>query len=146
MPKYHQGLFRPKHPEKYEGDHTKIVYRSSWELKFFLWCEANPNVLKWSSEEIVIPYICPTDNRLHRYFPDAKITVSDISGQLNTYLIEIKPLKQTVPPIAGKRQSKYFLKEVMVWGKNEAKWEAASQYCEQRGWRFKVITENDLFG
>lgn len=141
---YHQGKYTPKSPEKYEGDPTQIIYRSSWELKFFNWCDSNPAVLKWSSEETVIPYLCPTDNRIHRYFVDAKIKVKDKTGSLKTYLVEIKPDRQTRPPEVPKRKTKQYISEVMTWGKNEAKWKAAREYCKDRKMEFVILTEYDL--
>ena len=142
MPKqYHQGLFTPVHPEKYEGDPTMICYRSSWELKTFKWCDLNPSVLKWSSEEIRINYICATDNRRHTYFPDLKIKMKTKSGEIKTYLVEIKPLKETMPP---KRKSKYYLSESLTYIKNQSKWKYAKEYCKDRGWEFIVLTEQDL--
>jgi hypothetical protein len=141
---YHQGKYTPKKPHKYEGDPTQVFYRSSWELKFFNWCDNNDAVLKWSSEEIVIPYICPTDNRPHRYFPDAKIKVRDNTGNVSTYLVEIKPEAQTRPPAVQKRTTKKYLAEVMTWGKNSAKWKAAEEYCKDRGYKFIILTEKHL--
>lgn len=108
------------------------------------WCDTTPSVLKWSSEEIIIPYKCPTDNKLHRYFPDAKIQVREASGNIRTYLIEIKPHKQTQPPEPGKRKTKQYLYEVMTWGKNHAKWNAAKEWCKDRGYEFMIITEHHL--
>ena len=70
---YKQGLFYPKNTEKYKGDFSNIVYRSSWELKFMHWADESKNVLEWSSEELVIPYLSPLDNKMHRYFVDFKI-------------------------------------------------------------------------
>lgn len=141
--KYYQGKYTPKRPEKYDGDPTQIFYRSSWELKFFNWCDLTESVLKWSSEEIVIPYQCPTDNRWHRYFPDAKIQVKTRTG-IKTYLVEIKPDKQTRPPETPKRKTKQYLNEVMTWGKNQAKWEYAREYCKDRGIEFVILTEKEL--
>lgn len=144
MTKFYQGLYKPKFPEKYGGDPTNIVYRSSWELKFMNWCDSNPAIVKWVSEETIIPYICPTDNRPHRYFVDFKIRVRDRDGNLKTYLVEIKPDKQTRPPQVPKRKTKQYITEVMTWGKNDAKWKAARAYCADRGYEFKILTEYDL--
>lgn len=136
--------FTPTHPEKYEGDVTNIICRSSWEVRFAKWCDQNPAVVKWSSEETVIPYFCPTDCRWHRYFVDFKIRVRDKSGNLKTYLVEVKPYKQTIPPEVPKRKTKRFLQEVLTWGKNDAKWKAAREYCKDRGYEFVLITEREL--
>ena len=106
----------------------------------FKWCESNPQVLRWSSEETVIPYKCRTDNRIHRYFVDVKIKLE--SGE--TYLVEIKPKKETIAPTKPSRQTKKYVKEVMTYVKNQSKWEAAEEYCMQRGWKFVVWTEDTL--
>lgn len=141
---YHKRKYTPIHPEKYIGDPTDIIMRSSWETKFALWCDQNPSVIKWSSETTIIPYKCPTDNRWHRYFVDFKIQVRDRTGHVKTYLIEIKPAVQTRPPQPASRRTKRYLQEVMTWGKNDAKWKAATEYCKDRGYEFKILTEHDL--
>ena len=66
----YSGKYIIKHPHKYDGDHTKVVYRSMWEKYVFKWCENNDEVVSWSSEEIVIPYFYDLDNKYHRYYPD----------------------------------------------------------------------------
>lgn len=140
---YHHGKYKLKHPDKYEGDPTNIVYRSSWELRFLIWCDTNPSIVKFSSEEVVIPYICPTDNKWHRYFVDFKIRVRTRTNTIQTYLIEIKPDVQTRPP-KPRRKTPRYIQEVFTWGKNEAKWRAAREYAADRGWEFKILTEHDL--
>lgn len=141
---YHKRKYIPVHPEKYAGDPTDIIMRSSWETKFAIWCDHNPAVLKWSSETTVIPYVCPTDNRPHRYFVDFKIQVRNKDGQTKTYLVEIKPDIQTRPPAQPKRKTQRYLTEVMTWGKNDAKWKAAREYCKDRGYEFVILTEHHL--
>lgn len=143
MVKYYQGIYKPINPSKYQGDPTQIVFRSGWERKFMVWCDHNSAILSWSSEETVIPYMCPTDNKWHRYFVDAKITVQTSTG-VRTYLVEIKPFKQTQPPSVPKRKTQQYITEVMTWGKNSAKWKAAREYCKDRNWEFKIITEKEL--
>ena len=117
-----------------------IILRSSWEVKFALWCDKNPSVVKWNSEETVIPYRCPTDNKIHRYFVDFRITLSN--GK--TYLVEIKPAAQTEPPVFPGRRTQRFLAESLTFVKNQAKWKAATEYAKDRGWEFKIITEYEL--
>lgn len=141
---YHKGRFVPKNPAKYSGDPTCVIYRSSWEAKFMAWADRNPAVLKWNSEETVIPYICPTDNRMHRYFVDFHIQTRNKQGELKSFLVEIKPAKQTVPPVPQQRVTKQYLTEVLTWGKNEAKWKAAREFCKDRGWEFVILTEKEL--
>lgn len=142
--KYHQGKYNIKFPEKYTGDPTNIIYRSSWELRFMNWCDLNSSITKWSSEETVIPYRCGTDNRLHRYFIDFRIQVRTKGGDLKTYLVEVKPSAQTQPPVFPGRKTKRYLTEAMTFVKNQSKWQAAKQYCADRGWEFMIITEKEL--
>jgi hypothetical protein len=118
--------------------------RSSWETKFAIWCDKNPSVVNWSSEETIVPYVSPVDNRAHRYFIDFKIQVKTSEGQKKTYLVEIKPDYQTRPPIPPSRKSKKYITEVMTWGVNDAKWRAAKQYALDRGWEFLILTEYHL--
>ena len=141
---YHKRKYTPVHPEKYVGDPTDIVMRSSWETKFAIWCDHNPSVIKWSSETTVIPYICPTDRRAHKYYVDFKIQVREKTGKVKTYLIEIKPDAQTRPPDIPRRKTKRYITEVMTWGKNDAKWKAAREYCKDRGYEFLILTEYHL--
>lgn len=141
---FHKRRYVPKNPEKYSGDVSNIIMRSSWETRFASWCDNNPAIIRWSSEETVIPYLCPTDNKLHRYFIDFKIRVQQRDGSVKVYLIEIKPLKQTSPPQYPGRQTKKYLAESYGFLKNQAKWKAASEYAKDRGWEFKIITEKEL--
>ncbi len=147
----YKGRFRPKNPEKYKGDPTKIIYRSLWELKFFRRIDEHPDVLWWQSEEIAIPYMSPIDGKRHRYFPDVVLRKKTPDGTTETLMIEIKPMKQTIPPDIAKknatktgRVSRRYLNEVKTYGVNEAKWKAARQYCSERGWSFAVYTESEL--
>jgi hypothetical protein len=107
---------------------------------FANWCDKNPSIVRWSSEETIVPYRCPTDGKIHRYFVDFKITVKE--GK--TFLVEVKPAKQTLPPVYPGRQTQRYLTESMLFIKNQAKWEAARNYCKDRGWEFKIITEKEL--
>ena len=141
---FHQGKYRPKNPQKYAGDPTNIIYRSSWELRFMIWADEKPSVTKWRSEETVIPYISPIDNKYHRYFVDFQVQVKTKEGTLKTYLIEIKPESQTKPPEIQRRVTQKYLTEVVNWGKNEAKWKAAREFAKDRGWEFIILTEKHL--
>jgi hypothetical protein len=145
MVKYHQGAFNPKNPEKYKGDFSKIYWRSSWELKLMMEFDRNPNVIKWSSEEIVIPYRCKTDGRLHRYFIDFWIKRKLPDGSIQEFLIEVKPFIQTQPPKKPTKLTKRYIQEVETYAKNTSKWEAAETYAKNRNMIFEKITEKDLF-
>ena len=141
---FHKRIYKPLFPEKYAGDPTNVVMRSSWETRFANWCDKNPAVVKWSSEETVVPYRCPTDDRLHRYFVDFKIQIKNKDGALKTYLIEVKPAKQTQPPVYPGRNTQRYITESMAFIKNQAKWKAAIEYAKDRGYEFKIITEHEL--
>ena len=144
MPKYYQGKFRPRNPKKYKGDITNIVYRSSWELKFLNYCDKNESIIEYASEEIVIPYRSPIDNKIHRYFVDFYVKIKDKSGNIAKYLIEIKPKKQTLPPKISTRKTKYYINEVLEYVKNQAKWSSAENFCLDRQLKFLILTENEL--
>lgn len=141
---YHQGRYTPQNPQKYRGDVNNIIFRSSWERKFFTWCDVNSSVLEWSSEEIVIPYICQTDNKPHRYFLDAHVKIKDSKGNIFTYLVEIKPFSQTQPPKFPGKQTKRYLAEAETFIKNQSKWDAAKKFAERNGVKFIILTEKDL--
>lgn len=141
---YYSGVFKPSNPQKYKGDPTNIVYRSSWELKVMRWFDANSNILWWSSEELFIPYLNPIDNRVHRYFPDFLIQMKQKSGNIVTCLIEVKPYNQTQQPEQGKKKKKTFINESIVYTVNQAKWKAADLYCQEKGIIFKILTEQEL--
>ena len=143
--KSYSGRFKPSNPAKYKGDPTNIIYRSLWERKFMVWCDRNLNVMEWASEEIVIPYRSPMDNRFHRYYPDFYVKARTKDGKSSRRVIEIKPKHQTAPPKRTTKKSKRLLiKETMTYGINKAKWKAARQYCRQRGMDFVILTEKEL--
>jgi len=140
----YKGKYQPKNTKKYVGNPSNIIYRSLWERKFMIYCDTNENILEWGSEELVIPYRSPVDGKIHRYFPDFYIKVKEPDGNIKKYLIEIKPHKQTMPPKKPQRQTKGYIYEAYEYAKNQSKWEAAKEYCKDRQWEFKVITENEL--
>ena len=140
----YKGKYKVRAPYKYKGNPTKVIYRSLWELKFMTYCDTNINILEWGSEEVYMWYRSPVDNRPHRYFPDFYIKVREKNGTIKKYIIEVKPQKQTKPPAKPKRQTKGYLREAFEYAKNQAKWKAANEWCLDRGFEFKVITEKEL--
>ena len=140
----HKGKFTPINPQKYRGDASNIIYRSSWEKRVMLWLDKHSQVISWSSEEIVVPYKSPADGRFHRYFVDFYAQIRDKNGKLNSYLLEIKPKKQATEPEIKSRITKQYINEVVTYAINQAKWKAATEYCKDRGWEFKVLTEDHL--
>jgi len=136
----YSGRYKVKNIKKYQGDPDKVVYRSSWEKACFQWCDSNPDVTKWSSEEVVVPYKWDIDKRMHRYFVDLKVTFAN--GK--TILVEIKPEKETAPPKRPDK-SKRYIGEAMTYVKNMNKWEAANSFAKDRGWEFQVWTEETIY-
>lgn len=148
MSKYHQGKFKPQNASKYMGDVSNITYRSSYELKMMIWVDTHPEIHQWSSECIAIPYLSPLDGKYHRYFPDLFIRKKN-GPKTESMIIEIKPKIQTLPPQVTEgvtKKSKKYIKEVTTWAINQAKWEAAQRYCDDRKWTFVVINEDHIFG
>ncbi len=140
----YKGKYKVRAPYKYKGNPTKVVYRSSWELKFMNYCDTNTNILEWGSEEMYVWYKSPVDNKPHRYFPDFYIKARESNGQVKKYIIEVKPQRQTKPPAKPKRQTRGYLREAYEYAKNQAKWKAANEWCLDRGFEFKVLTEKEL--
>ena len=139
----YKGIFKSKNPNKYVGDASNIVYRSLWERKFMMFCDANQNVTKWCSEEVVIPYLSPLDGKYHRYFVDFLVEMKTKNG-IETFLIEIKPKRQCAQPKMGKKTTRKYLKEVETWKVNNSKWAHAKDFAEKNNWKFKILTEDDL--
>jgi len=135
----YSGRYKVKNRKKYKGDADNVVFRSMWERHCFKWCDENPNIKSWSSEEVVIPYFYDVDKKYHRYFMDLKITFKD--GK--TILVEIKPEKETQPPKRPDK-SKRYINEAMTYVKNMNKWEAASKFAKDNNWGFQIWTEKTL--
>jgi len=140
----YKGRFKPKYPEKYKGDPNNIIYRSLWEMRFMRYLDQHPSVLNWASEEIIIPYYSPVDKKMHRYFPDFWVRTVTPEGAINTTIIEIKPDVQTRMPVKKQKTTRRYINELKTYGVNDAKWKAAEQFCADRKWQFKVMTEKDL--
>lgn len=140
----YKGKFKPKYPEKYIGDPTNVIYRSLWEMRLMRYFDQHPGILKWGSEELQIPYVSPIDNKIHRYFPDFIIQTKNQDGSINTTVIEVKPYAQTKEPDRNQPKSRRYIKEVYTWGVNQAKWKAAEEYCKDRRWQFKIMTEKEI--
>lgn len=140
----YNGKYSPKNPQKYRGDATNIVYRSTWECRVMNWLDNAESVLEWGSEEFSISYMSPVDGKPHRYFPDFYVKSRKADGTVEVQILEIKPHKQTVEPQKKSRVTKQYINEVVTYGVNQAKWKAANEFCLDRGWKFKVLTEYDL--
>ena len=137
--KFSQGFFTPTHPEKYIG-RGSIKYRSSWELRFMNFLDTHPSVKQWASESISIKYENPVAKKVKSYVPDFFIIYEDANGNRKGELVEIKPHKETTLEAAG-RSTKNQIQAVV----NQAKWQAAKEFCKRNGIGFRVITEHDMF-
>lgn len=135
--------YKVKNISKYIGDVNNVIMRSSWERKFSKYCDTTPYIVKWGSEPFAVPYISPLDGKPHRYFPDF-VVVAKHNDKLITTVIEVKPHVQTLPPKAKKKRTASLLKEQATYAVNQAKWEAAEEYCKRKGWRFVIATEKEL--
>ena len=141
MKKSFKGIYNPINPGKYVGNVKTIIYRSLLERRFMVFCDNSPNIDNWASEELAIRYYSPIDNKWHRYYPDFIVKTK----QGKKLIIEIKPSRQCKPPkIPVSRQTKSYMRESLEYIKNQAKWQAASKYCEDQNAEFKIITEKDL--
>jgi len=140
---YRQGYYTPKNPEKYVGKADKIRYMSSWEYDLDRFLDGNPNVLEWSSEPIGIPYLKPTDGRIHKYYPDYWVKYKNTKGEIIQEILECKPHAQTIQP--RNTRNKRNLYEQVTYAINVAKWQACQAWCDAHGIKFRIVTEKSLF-
>ena len=141
----YRGKYIPINPKKYKGNPSNVVYRSLWERKLMVYCDMNDKILEWGSEEIIIPYISPWDNKMHRYFPDFYMKVKQVDGSIKRFIVEVKPKYQCKPPTTNpSRKTKKWLNEVKTYTINQAKWKYANEFCELNNMEFKVLTEDHL--
>ena len=136
----YSGRYKVKNRSKYKGDPDNVVFRSMWEKHCFKWCDENPEIQSWSSEETVIPYFYEVDKKYHRYFMDLKITYKN--GK--TVLVEIKPEKETKPPKFNGKKTKRYINEGLTYVKNMNKWSAAQKFAADNGYGFVIWTEETL--
>lgn len=135
----YKGIFRPKNPKKYIGNPLNIIYRSNWELKLMIYLDSHSDIVEWASEEFSIPYRSPIDGRIHRYYPDFLVKKKN-----ETIVIEVKPGIQVRPPKIKQNANRRYINEVRTYGINTAKWKAAKAFCEDRKWKFMIMTEKEL--
>ena len=138
---FSQGYFPINECQKYIGK-GPIIYRSSWERKFCMYCESNPQIVQWSSEPVKIKYINSLDGREHSYFPDYYMKLDND----DEYLIEVKPSSQLQKPTPPKRKTKKAVANYKyayeMYVTNMCKIQYAEYWCNKRGWKFLVVTES----
>lgn len=144
-------LYFPINKEKFVGKEGRAVCRSSWERLICQWADHNSSVLQWSSELFSIPYMDKTKRdykgmpKKRQYFPDFVMKIKNAQGEIDVWIVEVKPYKETILPKFSKGKSQTtILRENQTWAVNQAKWMAAEAYCNQRGWKFKILTEKQI--
>jgi hypothetical protein len=70
--------------------------------------------------------------------------VKEHNNKIKTYVVEVKPKKQTLPPKPRKKVTKSYIYECQTYAVNQAKWKAASEFCKDNRIEFKIITEQEL--
>jgi hypothetical protein len=142
-----KGRFFPRNPHKYLGNPQNIVFRSAWERTFMEYCDTQQSILQWASEEMTVPYYFTGDSKWHRYYPDFVVNVITKDNERQTWMVEIKPSKQVAPPVTRSRggNQRRYLREAVEYARNQAKWTAARAFCANKGWKFVIITEKDLY-
>ncbi len=142
---YHQGTYEVQNKDKYLGTKNPR-YLSSYEYRVFKFFDQNPNVIKWGAETVVVKYYNPVKQRKARYIADLYVEYVDKNGEHHKELIEIKPAAQVKKPVKrGKKRQDVFESEQRTYAVNQAKWNAAKEYARQRGWKFRILTENEIF-
>ena len=137
---YKQGVYSPIHPEKFIYHQNKQnknilklpIYRSSYELQFFKYCDYNQNIKYWSTEPFSIKYYNPIKNKICNYYVDFWMLLGDTK-----YLVEIKPYSQTIEP-----KTTY---DALTYKINKSKWQAANKFCQENNMKFIILTEKQLF-
>lgn len=148
MSRYHQGQYLITKPEKYVGDPNNVVFRSGWERILMKRCEVDPNILKWASEETIVPYFSKVHRKWRRYFVDFILLVRRDDGTTEKLLVEVKPNSKAHPPVKPKRMTKKakgrLMTETIEYQVNQDKWNAAREYARRNGMRFVVMDEYAL--
>jgi hypothetical protein len=149
---WYQGWFEVQNPQKYKGK-KKPFYRSGLERKLMKTLDTSDWCLEWLSEQPQVKYVNPLTKtpqnpagNVWNYHPDFVVVVDNGDGTTSTKMIEVKPQKQTKPPKpSGRGRSRRLVEsETRTWVLNQAKWDAAKDYCKKRGWEFIIMTEKDI--
>ena len=136
--KSYKGKYNPMNPKKYKGDSSQVIYRSLWERKLMVYCDQNDKVLEWGSEEVIIPYLSPWDNKVHRYFPDFYIKVKQANGKTKRFIIEVKPKYQCKSPVENpRRKTKKWFNDVKNWTINQANGNQQMNFVLTMVWNLK---------
>lgn len=143
--RYKQGIYKPRHPDKYIGNAENICYRSGWEKRCFQWLDNSPKIIRWNSEEVVVNYLSKLDGRVHKYFVDLYFEVKGKDGKVNKFLAEVKPYAQTIKPVEGKNKNTY-LNACITYQRNQDKWKYCREFAKSKGLNFVLLTERNTNG
>lgn len=123
---FSKGKSKTRKPKFRSGDFVsqkngkELHYRSGMECEVYEVLERLPEVVSYDAEPIDIKYC--HEGEWKTYKPDLSIFFLDGTKEI----WEIKPKNQTKLPV------------------NDSKWTYAQKYCENRGWKFMVLTEDGL--
>lgn len=144
--KFKQGYFQLKHPEKYMTNVNEVIYRSSWEHRFMIYCDSSEEVLQWASEPFYIQYFYGVDQKVHKYYPDFYFARRNEDGTITKYIVEVKPTEMLKKPEPPKRKTPNTMRNYNVimeqYTKNYYKSIAAKDWCAKNGYKFVYLTEN----
>lgn len=129
----------PRNPAKYVGP-VPITLRSSWEVRMAQFCDLNDQVIEWAWESQKIPYSDPLTGKQKIYIPDLLLLFVNEQGIRESVLVEVKPAHEALEERARSSGDR------MLLARNQAKWAAAAWWCQRRGIKFKVMTEDEIFG
>lgn len=134
--RFSQGMINPSCCRKlFESQRSKpIIYRSSWEKKFIIWCESSNKIKAWGSECVGIPYKSAVDGRQHTYYPDFYIILNDDTK----VIVEIKPKNQVDRPDPENQWA------VRTYLTNVSKWRTVQAVCEKNDMKFWILTEETI--
>lgn len=140
-----EGYYHPVNPLKYISDNKTIIYRSSLERDFCVYCDTDPTILRWISEPdfLKIKYVNPFKKKISTYYPDFYIQFKTTKGIVSA-IIEIKADSMINMPKHGdvNRMSNFVKRAFVI---NNVKKKAAEIECAKKGMIYLVITEKSPF-
>ena len=160
---YHQGNYIPTNKDKVIklNNQGGVYFRSSLERKLMIYLDNNPDIIRWASESIEIPYISEeyangeVVNKQRRYYPDFYYEINT-GGNIKRVIAEVKP-KSEVDDVNLLKEGNFKLPEKYSFGKlkslkykfelakkNLCKFETMIEYCKQKGMTFIIITDELL--
>lgn len=102
------------------------MFESSLERDFLVLLDFVPCVEQVEEQPVAITY-CGQNGESRRYTPDTRVVFND--GQ-PTSIFEVK-----------------YREDLRTqWAASKLKFRAAMRYCQERGWRFRIITDREIRG